>query len=66
MAEIIRRAPDAYLAWDDLAYSPVPKSQTRNAHSSPTIIRTGLSELVAVRDVEELTLERRGKKYRVS
>jgi len=35
MAEIIRRAIDAYLAWDDPTYSPVPKPQERNAHSSP-------------------------------
>lgn len=25
MAEIIRRALDAYLAWDDPTYTPVPK-----------------------------------------
>jgi len=25
MAEIIRRALDAYLAWDDPTYAPVPK-----------------------------------------
>jgi hypothetical protein len=25
MAEIIRRALDAYLAWDDPMYTPVPK-----------------------------------------
>jgi hypothetical protein len=25
MAEIIRRAIDAFLAWDDPAYAPVPK-----------------------------------------
>jgi hypothetical protein len=35
MAEIIRRALDAYLAWDDPTYTPVPKPQTRNAYSSP-------------------------------
>jgi len=35
MAEIIRRAIDTYLAWDDPTYSPVPKPQERNAHSSP-------------------------------
>lgn len=34
-AEIIRRALDAYLAWDDPTYTPVPKPQERNAHSSP-------------------------------
>ena len=32
-AEIIRRALDAYLAWDDPTYPPLP--QTRNAHASP-------------------------------
>ena len=35
MAEIIRRALDAYLAWDDPTYAPVPKPQKRNDHSSP-------------------------------
>jgi Ribbon-helix-helix protein, copG family len=34
-AEIIRRALDAYLAWDDPTYTPVPRPQTRNDHSSP-------------------------------
>jgi Ribbon-helix-helix protein, copG family len=34
MAEIIRRALDAYLAWDDPTYTP-PRLQERNAHSSP-------------------------------
>jgi len=34
-AEIIRRALDAYLAWDDPTYTPVPRPQTSNAHSSP-------------------------------
>ncbi len=34
-AEIVRRALDAYLAWDDPTYAPLPKPQTRNAHSSP-------------------------------
>jgi hypothetical protein len=36
MAELIRRALDAYLAWDDPTYIPHPKPQTRNGHSSPT------------------------------
>jgi len=35
MAEIIRRVLDAYLAWDDPTYTPVPKLQTSNAPSSP-------------------------------
>ena len=35
MAEIIRRALDTYLAWDDPTYTPDLKPQTRNAHSSP-------------------------------
>jgi hypothetical protein len=35
MAEIIRRALDAYLAWDDPTYTPVPKPQERKTHSSP-------------------------------
>ena len=35
MAEIIRRALDAYLAWDDPTYAPVKEPQKRNDHSSP-------------------------------
>jgi hypothetical protein len=36
MAEIIRRALDAYLAWDDPTYIPTsPKPQKRNDFSSP-------------------------------
>jgi hypothetical protein len=36
MAEIIRRALDAYLAWDDPTYQPTrPTPQTRKSHSSP-------------------------------
>lgn len=35
MAEIIRRALDTYLAWDDPTYAPHPKPQTRKSHSSP-------------------------------
>jgi len=35
MAEIVRRALDAYLAWDDPTYTPQPKPQTRKANSSP-------------------------------
>ena len=33
-AEIVRRALDVYLAWDDSTYVPHPRPQTRNAHSS--------------------------------
>ncbi len=35
MAELIRRAIDAFLAWDDPTYTPHPLPQTSNAHSSP-------------------------------
>ncbi len=35
IAELIRRAIDVYLAWDDPTYTPQPKPQIRNAHSSP-------------------------------
>ncbi len=28
-------AVDAFLAWDDPTYTPHPRPQTRNAHSSP-------------------------------
>ncbi len=36
IAELIRRAVDAFLAWDDPTYTPLPKlrTQTRKAHSS--------------------------------
>jgi hypothetical protein len=36
IAELIRRAIDAFLAWDDPTYAPHPMPQTRNGHSSPT------------------------------
>ena len=35
MAEIIRRALDAYLAWDDPTYIPHPTPPTRNAVHPP-------------------------------
>jgi len=35
LAELARRAIDAFLAWDDPTYAPQPKPQRRNAHSSP-------------------------------
>ncbi len=35
IAELVRRAIDSFLAWDDPTYTPHPKPQTRNAHSSP-------------------------------
>ena len=35
MAELVRRALDTFLAWDDPAYTPHPKPQTRKSHSSP-------------------------------
>jgi ribbon-helix-helix CopG family protein len=35
MAEIIRRALDAYLAWDDPTYTPHPTPPTRNAVHPP-------------------------------
>ncbi len=35
MAELIRRAIDAFLAWDDPTYTPQPKPQIRKSHSSP-------------------------------
>jgi hypothetical protein len=34
-SEIVRRALDAYLAWDDPTYTPQPKPQRRKSHSSP-------------------------------
>src|SRR5690348_5957507 len=35
LAELIRRAIDAYLAWDDPNYQPHPRPQTRNAFHPP-------------------------------
>jgi Ribbon-helix-helix protein, copG family len=36
MAEIIRRAIDAYLAWDDPTYNPAAQvTSKRETHSSP-------------------------------
>ena len=35
VAELVRRAIDAFLAWDDPTYTPQPKPQIRKAHSSP-------------------------------
>jgi hypothetical protein len=35
-AEIVRRALDVYLAWDDPTYHPEPMPQTRKSHSSPS------------------------------
>jgi Ribbon-helix-helix protein, copG family len=37
MAEIIRRAIDAFLAWDDPTYAPMPKPQTRNGALIPRL-----------------------------
>ncbi|GCE51253.1 hypothetical protein EI42_03410 [Thermosporothrix hazakensis] len=34
-AEIIRRALDVYLAWDDPTYTPHPNQPERKTHSSP-------------------------------
>ncbi len=34
MAEVIRRAVEVYLAWDDPTYAPRPHSK-RKSHSSP-------------------------------
>lgn len=35
VAELIRRAIDTFLAWDDPAYRPMPTPQTRNAFHPP-------------------------------
>jgi Ribbon-helix-helix protein, copG family len=35
VSEIVRRALDAYLAWDDPAYAPNPSRPKRKGHSSP-------------------------------
>lgn len=35
IAEVIRRAIDTYLAWDDATSTPQPQPQRRKSHSSP-------------------------------
>jgi hypothetical protein len=35
VSELVRRAIDAYLAWNDPTYSPHPNQPERKAHSSP-------------------------------
>ncbi|WP_307811788.1 CopG family transcriptional regulator [Ktedonobacter robiniae] len=36
IAELVRRAVDSFLAWDDPTYAPMPPTpQTRKSHSSP-------------------------------
>lgn len=35
VAELVRRAIDTFLAWDDPTYTPQPFPQTRKSHSSP-------------------------------
>ena len=35
LAELVRRAVDAYLAWDDPLYAPNPSRPARKGHSSP-------------------------------
>ena len=37
MAEVIRRAIDAFLAWNDTAYQPTPPNppRSKDSHSSP-------------------------------
>jgi Ribbon-helix-helix protein, copG family len=34
LAELVRRAVDAFLAWDDPTYTPHPTPITRSDHSS--------------------------------
>lgn len=36
IAELVRRAVDTYLAWDDPDYVPIPSRPQRNAFLSPT------------------------------
>jgi hypothetical protein len=35
LAELVRRAVDAFLAWDDPSYAPSPSRPKRKGHSSP-------------------------------
>ena len=34
VAELVRRAVDAFLAWDDPTYTPIPSRPARKGHSS--------------------------------
>ncbi len=36
VSELVRRAVDAFLAWDDPNYTPEHMPQTRKSHSSPS------------------------------
>jgi len=36
VSELVRRAIDAYLAWNDPTYSPSPNQPERKVHSSPS------------------------------
>jgi Ribbon-helix-helix protein, copG family len=36
LAEVVRRAVDAYLAWNDPTYAPTHRATKRKGHSSPT------------------------------
>ena len=36
MAELVRRALDTFLAWDDPTYAPPVPTPKRKSHSSPT------------------------------
>jgi len=44
MAEIIRRALDVYLAWDDASYRPAPSRPERNASHIPIARSQGFYE----------------------
>ena len=35
LAELVRRAVDTFLAWDDQTYVPLPSRSKRKGHSSP-------------------------------
>ena len=35
LAELVRRAVDTFLAWDDPTYVPLPSRSKRKGHSSP-------------------------------
>ena len=35
VSELVRRAIDAYLAWNDPTYSPPPQQPERKSHASP-------------------------------
>jgi hypothetical protein len=43
VAELVRRAVDAFLAWDDPTYTPMPQPRNKEVALHPPLERRGLS-----------------------